>query len=48
MGEDSFCAIQSYLNFVDLAGSEKITNYFGATDGPKKHPADASVERNAK
>ena len=40
-------AVQSYLNFVDLAGSEKISNYYGATERPR-HPIDASVERTAK
>lgn len=42
-GDDSFIAMQSYLNFVDLAGSEKISNYFGSD--PKSHKkADNCVE----
>jgi len=28
-GQNSFMQKSSYLNFVDLAGSEKISNYFG-------------------
>lgn len=43
VGDDSFMAMQSYLNFVDLAGSEKITNYFGSD--PKSHKkADNCME----
>ena len=43
VGDDSLLAIQSYLNFVDLAGSEKISNYFGS-DPTKHKKADTCVD----
>ena len=48
--EDTFLAMESYLNFVDLAGSEKITNYFGPGASASKRTVsvrEASAEKQA-